>query len=77
MSQRQASPGVQQAKNFSHYIQGIACGAPPVFRVEGISGSRADNGALFIVGEQTPKRANASRVRFGGNDNDDVNGCGA
>jgi len=76
IAEGQTGPGVHQAEDFSHDVQSVAGGAPPVIRVEGILQSGADDGATVAVSEPAPKRADAASVRLSGNDDDRMRLCG-
>src|SRR2546430_172977 len=67
--QGQARPGVQQAQNFAHHLESIASVAPPVKGIEWIARGRAHNGPALTRSQPTPEQANATRMRFCGDQN--------
>jgi len=76
MTKRQASPGVQQAKNFPDYIQGIRGIAPPIPRVERILCRCVHDNAAFAVSKRSPQGVHAACVRLAGYNDHGVQGCG-
>ena len=74
MMERQAHPGVQQAKNFPDYIQSVGSAAPPMLRIERVKRRGADDNAAFAVSKGAPERMDAARVRLAGNNDDGAQG---